>query len=153
MQHRVNTEAGFNLIELMIVVAIVAVLLMVAMPTYQNHVIGTKRTGGKVALLKTLARQEQFFINHKRYAVSLNLLGYASSPYAVSSGGDVVALDSPERSYLVNIVDAVPAEAPTAFTLQAIPQLGQLKDKRCGVLAISSKGAKSASIGSVASCW
>ncbi len=153
MQQTIGTEVGFNLIELMIALVIVAVLLIVAMPTYQNHVVGTKRSSGKVELLKALARQEQFFINHKRYAVSLSLLGYASSPYAINSGGDTVAIDSPERIYLVSIADVVPTEAPTAFTLQAIPQLGQVKDRRCGVLRISSKGVKSASSGSVASCW
>ena len=57
MQQTIGTEVGFNLIELMIALVIVAVLLIVAMPTYQNHVVGTKRSSGKVELLKARARQ------------------------------------------------------------------------------------------------
>ncbi len=115
--------------------------------------ISTKRSSARVELLKTLARQEQYFINHKRYAASFDLLGYASSPYAISSAGEVVPIDSPDRLYLVSITDVSPMEAPSEFTLQAIPQLGQVKDSRCGILGISSTGVKSASAGSIASCW
>ena len=145
--------AGFTLIELMIVVVVVAILTSVALPAYQGHVIGTKRSSARAELLKTLARQEQYFINHKRYAASLDLLGYASSPYAIRSGGEIVPIDSPDRIYLLSIVDVSPMEAPSEFRLQAIPQLGQVRDSRCGVLGISSRGVKSASSGSIASCW
>ena len=148
-----GSAAGFTLIELMIVMVILAILTSVALPAYQGHVISTKRSSARVELLKTMARQEQYFINHKRYAASLNLLGYASSPYAISSGGELVPIDSPDRIYLVSITDVSPMEAPTEFTLQAIPQLGQVRDSRCGVLGISSRGVKSASAGAVSECW
>ena len=146
-------KVGFTLVELAVVLLIVGLLMAIALPAYQGHATRVKRATGRAELLEALARQEQYFINHKRYAVSLDLLGYVSSPYAISSVGEVVAIDAPDRVYLMAIADISPADAPRAFTLQAIPQLGQVLDNRCGVLALTSTGIKSASAGTVAECW
>ena len=43
MQHR---QAGFTLIELMIVIAILSVLISIAIPAYQNYTIRTKVSEG-----------------------------------------------------------------------------------------------------------
>ena len=44
MQNFTNDNKGFTLIELMIVVAIVAIMSAIAYPSYQQYVIKTKRT-------------------------------------------------------------------------------------------------------------
>ena len=44
MQNFANDDKGFTLIELMIVVALVAIMSAIAYPSYQQYVIKTKRT-------------------------------------------------------------------------------------------------------------
>ena len=49
---------GFTLVELMIVIVIVAILLAVALPSYQNSVQKGRRADAKAALLDVANRQE-----------------------------------------------------------------------------------------------
>jgi type IV pilus assembly protein PilE len=153
MNRQADRFCGFTLIELMIAAAIVTILVGVAVPAYLTQAMTVKRSMGKVELMSVLARQEQYFISHRRYAASLDSLGYSANPYAINSSGDRVSIDSPRRIYLVSIDEALPATAPTSFVLRAIPQLAQVKDKRCGVLEVRSTGVKAASAGTADECW
>ena len=60
---------GFTLLELMIVVAILAIVASIAYPSYLGTVTRTTRSAAKRTLLEVANRQEQFFAENKRYAV------------------------------------------------------------------------------------
>jgi type IV pilus assembly protein PilE len=53
--------AGFTLIELMVTVAIIAILSAIALPNYQNYVIRGKIPDGTTALADTRVKLEQYF--------------------------------------------------------------------------------------------
>ncbi|MBT4519203.1 MAG: type IV pilin protein [Halieaceae bacterium] len=145
-----RNAGGFTLIELMIVVTIVAIAMTLAVPAYQEHIRKAKRTVGRGELLTVLARQEQFFVNNKQYSTLLTNLGYSASPYAISSNGSKVAVDDSNRSYLITLTNA----SPTGYTLNAVPQLAQATDRRCGTLTITSTGIRSQSgMASASECW
>jgi len=152
-QPKMRSTNGFTLIELMIVVTIVAILLMIMLPGYQGYVRKAKRSIGRAELLAVIARQEQYFIMNKQYASRLDLLGYGANPYAINSHGELVAIDSIARTYVISLFDVIPDTAPQAFTLRATPQLGQASDIQCGFLQITSLGVKSAGEGAVRDCW
>jgi type IV pilus assembly protein PilE len=63
-----DSQRGFSLIELMIVVAIIAIIATFAFPSYRQHVIRSHRTDATSALLRVAADQEKFYIQNNRYA-------------------------------------------------------------------------------------
>ena len=60
---RVQYRHGFTLIEVMIAVAIIAILAAVAYPAYQDQILRARRAEGKAALLKAAQLQERNYVN------------------------------------------------------------------------------------------
>ncbi len=69
---RLRPAAGFTLIELMITVAIVAILASVAYPSYQQYVIRSNRSEMEQFMLDVANREEEFLLNNRSYT---NLAG------------------------------------------------------------------------------
>ena len=69
---------GFTLIELMIVVAIVAVLAAIALPSYNQYVIRGKLTEAYSNLLAMRVQAEQWYQDNRTYA------GYPCTPPAAN---------------------------------------------------------------------
>ena len=142
-------DHGFTLIEVIVAVAIVTILLALALPGYQGQVQKTRRSLGGAELLRVMMRQEQHFVDHKRYAGILTELGFPSSPYAIDAEGNAADAIAGNRIYLINI-----ATHRNNCTLYAIPQLSQAPDRECGTLSLDSMGTKLASgPGAVQECW
>jgi type IV pilus assembly protein PilE len=59
---------GFTLIELMIVVAIVAILAAIALPSYNQYVVRAKLTEAYSNLLAIRVQSEQWFQDNRTYA-------------------------------------------------------------------------------------
>lgn len=84
-------QRGFSLIEVMIVMAIIGVLFAVAYPSYQQHMIETRKADGLSIINKVIQAQERFYVNRLTYTIDLTELGFASANN----------LPSEERYYLV----------------------------------------------------
>lgn len=117
---------GFTLIELVVVVAILAILVSFAVPAYQEQVRKGRRADAWAALNETAQALERFYTLNNTYR------GYTLRDVETQSprAGDVVYYDI-----------ALVAEA-TAYTLTATPRLAD----RCGVLSVNSRGVRSSTV-------
>ena len=118
---------GFSLIELMITVAIVALLAAIALPSYSNYVRKAKRMDAKIALLDMASRQERFFSTNNTYTNVAANLGYSALPASVPGSGTT--------TYEIS----VSAASTVAYSLLATPKTDQLKDS-CGSYSINQLG-------------
>jgi prepilin-type N-terminal cleavage/methylation domain-containing protein len=62
-----SSSLGFTLIELMITVAIVAILATIALPSYRDYVIRGRLVDATNTLSATRARMEQFYQDNRTY--------------------------------------------------------------------------------------
>lgn len=70
---------AFSLIELLITLAIVALIVGVALPSYQQKVIEANKTEAIEALQLIMQAQERYYGDNGTYTFSLTDLGYTSN--------------------------------------------------------------------------
>ena len=142
-------QSGVTLIELLIVIVLLSIIAASAYPSYTQYVVRAKRTAGKSVLLQVADRQQQYFMDNKRYANALTSLGYQETPFMVTDDGDYIAMGDNRRVYLI----AMATPTPTTYTLVAVPQMMMAsKDNQCAVLFLLSTGQKG-STGGGDKCW
>lgn len=66
-----KNHRGFNLIELMIVVAILSIITVIAVPIYTNYVYRSKQVEAKTLLLTVKVEQEQFHAENNCYTTTM----------------------------------------------------------------------------------
>lgn len=71
---------GFTLIEVMIVLGIVAILAVVAFPSYQEHVRKGRRAAAQSHLMDVAQRQQQYLLDARAYAPDLTSLRVTTPP-------------------------------------------------------------------------
>jgi type IV pilus assembly protein PilE len=151
MNKAFQLQRGVTLIELLIVIVIISVIASFAYPSYQNYVVETKRTAASSILLQVADRQQQFFMDNKRFANDLTALGFANNPLVISEDGSVVA-DAAARgsTYSVSLSNV----AATTFTITAAPLHAQAtRDTKCGSLTLNQAQLKGSSGGGGNDCW
>lgn len=141
---------GVTLIELIIVVAVVAILGSIAYPSYQEHVTKTHRSESAANLLELSQFMEKFFSETGNYNFTATL-PITQSP------------DIGNAKYTI----AFAAGSPTtvAYAVVATPVGSQTSDTRCAALTLNSAGVKcvigtthcsngsAADRQAVATCW
>lgn len=142
--HR-RRSRGFTLIELMVVVAIVAILTTVAIASYDFATTKTRRAAATGCLSEAAQFMERFRTTNMRY--DQTPAGAAVSIPACST--DVTA------HYTLGFAAAEPTA--TTFALQAVPQGRQASsDSRCGTLTLNHSGLRGAGDNTeetIRRCW
>lgn len=138
MKNAVRKQAGFTLLELMITVAVVAILSTIAYGSYQDQIKRSRRAAAATCLQERAQFMERFYTTN---------MTYEGAP-------DPAPCDIVEGHYGTPTLSDVTANS---YTLQVAPQGTQAtNDTQCATLSLTSTGVRAASgtySSEPAKCW
>ncbi|KUE80896.1 type IV pilin protein [Aeromonas schubertii] len=124
---RARSQCGFSLIELMIAVAVVAIIAAVAYPAFTSGLQKSRRAEAIKGLLSMQLRQEEHRITNASYSSTTAQLGAPTSDYYDF---------------------AVSGASATGYTLTATAKGSQSGDTACATMSINKADTKTP-----ADCW
>lgn len=129
---------GMTLVELIVVVAIVAILSMIAVPNFFEYQKRARRMDAKIALDQIATNQEQSYITNHSYTTNLAQLGFSSN---LSESGYYVI--------------SVPVANIQGFKAIAVPAPGsrQANDTDCQQFTIDNQNTRAAAPDPGGKCW
>lgn len=142
MQGKARRAGGFTLIELMVTVAIIAILSSIAVPLYSDQVRRARRGQAQADLMELTQLAERYHAVHNSY------VGFDTA------AATLPLLRSPRQGDMHYDIDVLNVTR-NGYSLQAVPQGGQTRDTKCMTLTLTSVGVKGISGGSgtAADCW
>ena len=128
-----------TLVELLIVVAIVAILASAALPSWNSQVQKARRADARNTLIFVQVEQEKYRADNGSYASSMSALGLST-------------YNSASRDYY-NI--SIVSNSETAFVASATPNTnGGQNNDLCGTFAVDQSGPNQSGVyASISDCW
>jgi type IV pilus assembly protein PilE len=126
---RGGASRGFTLVELMITVAVVAILAAIAIPSYRQYIIRGNRSAGESVMKDIANREQQYLLANRSYAAKATL---TANGYALPS--------DTSQNYTWNVTAGVDAlSSAPIFTITFTPINGQSSDV---TLTLDNQGTK-----------
>jgi type IV pilus assembly protein PilE len=128
---------GLTLIELMIAIAILAILASIAVPAYRDSVMRARRADAITTLQQAMLLQERYRANSPVYATHLLAAGSSLTGVGTSdSSGAAASVTTPGGTYTITLSDASAA----GYALLAQAQGAQAGDSGCQFLQLAVAG-------------
>lgn len=129
-----KSKAGFTLVELLIVMAIVAILGVIAVPGYRNYVVGARQNSAQQALLRMAGAMENCYSMNQTY----------EGCFGTGNGGvtDFLKANDLESYYELSSMTNVTARDFKVAVQAKGGQFNDVASTSCQVLAVDRLGRK-----------
>jgi type IV pilus assembly protein PilE len=133
--HSPSLMTGFTLIELMVTLVVASILIMIAIPSYQNQIRESRRTEAKTALLDLAGREETLYSTQTLYSTVPAQLGYTGAAFPVQVGNNYYTVN-------VQVPNPNPNSPAASFLITATPVGGssQAQDAACQSFTVDQLG-------------
>ncbi|WP_068545768.1 type IV pilin protein [Thalassotalea crassostreae] len=126
---------AFTLLEMLVTLALIAILSSIAMTNYQQQVMKTRRIDAKESLMKLATEQEKYYNQHLSYSADLVSID------GLNHGSEF----SDRHFYQLSVtIKQVASDGIDSFILKAVAINSQSKDKECQQFVISQTSQKQA---------
>ncbi len=146
--HRMKTK-GFTLIEVLIVMAVVAILVSIAVPSFQGQMRKSRRADAHAAMTSVQMAQERLRGNCRFYAQNL---GGADGCGAGANATTVRAGATSSEGFYTIAIRAGSATG-NGYVIEATPQGAQAKDTACNPIVLTMGPANPNGLKTPANCW
>jgi type IV pilus assembly protein PilE len=141
---------GFTLVELMVTVAVVAIIAATALPSYRQYIRRANRVDATGALLRLAGNQERFYLQNNTYATQAQM---GTAPPAG------LGLEATERGFYVLSMAPAAAGYASGYTATATVATGgsQHDDDECVSFTVNEQGLRTAldsgGVDNTDRCW
>src|SRR4051794_15402713 len=118
-----DQASGFTLVELVITIAIIAILIGVALPSYKSYLIRSNRSAAQQFMATVAAREEQTLLDLRSYVAVTATANFPNSPTASPAGVNIPV--STEAAAYYNFTVTTAAGPPPSYLIIGTPIAGK----------------------------
>jgi type IV pilus assembly protein PilE len=161
-------DGGFTIMELLVVVAVVAILAAIAAPIYTQYLVRGQRSSARAALLQSAEAVERYYSANGSYLTTTNAFPLVSYVTGTTNCIAVAPLNAADSNGITYCVSGVPngngfllSATPCSATSNCGPGANtNFSDPDCGILTLDNTGTHGATVSgtalagqALARCW